>query len=54
MTKHEIERGGSAGTVKEEAASLERWSRPSLTRLRAEDAELGTRPNVADGAFSVS
>ena len=30
------------------------WVRPVLTKMAAIDAELGTRPNVTDGAFSVS
>lgn len=30
------------------------WVRPTLTRMAVADAELGTRPNVGDGAFSVS
>ena len=32
----------------------ELWVRPALTKMAAIDAELGTRPNVNDGAFSVS
>jgi hypothetical protein len=30
------------------------WVRPTLTRLAAADAELGTRPTGPDGPFSVS
>jgi hypothetical protein len=30
------------------------WVRPTLTRMTAADAEVGTRPNVADGNYSVS
>jgi hypothetical protein len=30
------------------------WVKPVLTRLRAGDAELGTRPTGPDGPFSVS
>jgi len=30
------------------------WSQPTLTRMAAADAELGTRPAVPDGSFSVS
>ena len=52
MTKHDIGQGGPAGEA--EAAGRAAWVRPALTRLRTGDAELGTRPNVADGAFSVS
>jgi hypothetical protein len=52
MTHHDIGHVGSAG--KADAAGRAAWVRPALTRLRCEDAELGTRPTVADGAFSVS
>jgi hypothetical protein len=30
------------------------WTRPTLTRMDAADAELGTRPTGPDGSFSVS
>ena len=30
------------------------WIRPTVTKMAAADAELGTRPNVSDGSFSVS
>ncbi len=30
------------------------WIRPTVTKMAAADAELGTRPINADGAFSVS
>jgi len=35
-------------------ATRQPWARPVLTKMAAADAELGTRPNVSDGSFSVS
>jgi hypothetical protein len=36
------------------AEARQPWSRPTVARMDAADAEVGTRPSVADGAFSVS
>jgi len=38
----------------EQPSARQVWVRPTVTKLAAADAEVGTRPNVADGNFSVS
>ena len=35
-------------------AARQPWIRPTVTKLAAADAELGTRPTGPDGPFSVS
>jgi hypothetical protein len=36
------------------AEARQPWSRPTVTKMDAADAEVGTRPTGPDGAFSVS
>jgi hypothetical protein len=44
------------GDVKPNAAHPARqpWDRPTVTKMEAADAELGTRATGPDGSFSVS
>jgi hypothetical protein len=54
MAKHDIGQARSADQADKASAGRAAWVRPSLVRLSAGDAELGTRPNGPDGPFSVS
>jgi hypothetical protein len=51
MAHHTGPRHGSASMT---ARQLRRWVRPTVSRMRAGDAEIGPNPDNADGAFTFS
>ena len=40
--------------VTADAAPLRAWTRPTVSKMRAGDAEIGPNPDNADGAFTFS
>lgn len=54
MSKSDQNRVKIGAVAPNSASGRSRWSAPQITKLRASDANVGTRPNNADGQFATS
>jgi len=54
MTEHNSKRRRGASPVKSAGVQVRPWVRPTVSKMRAGDAELGPNPDNADGGFTFS